>query len=341
MLRAHLDPRSVRFRTAARAGIGLAVAVLIARGASLEHAFWVVLGTLSVLRSNVLGTGATALHALLGALVGFGVATALMLTVGGDASALWVILPIVVFSSAYTPGAVNFVVGQASFTVFVVVLFNLLVPEGWRTGLVRVQDVAIGAGISVAVGALLWPRGARGVARAAFADLRDAARRDFEVALGVTLAGEPEADAAAARTAVAETRSRAVAALEDLAVEHGGGQVDRESWDRRLAGATALRIAADGVLRTRALHGVDASGCPATRAALAADARAVLAAFDPDADPSAAPSGGSSSGPDSARATLAPCLAAHAAAGLDGVLGLVWVHEWIAVVGSVTPREQG
>jgi len=28
-------------------------------------------------------------------------------------------------------------VGQAGFTVFVVVLFNLLAPVGWRVGLVR------------------------------------------------------------------------------------------------------------------------------------------------------------------------------------------------------------
>ncbi len=84
VLRGHLNARSVRFRTACRAGIGLAAAVLVAKGMSVDHTFWVVLGTLSVLRSNTLGTGATALQALLGAFVGFGVASAVMLTVGSD-----------------------------------------------------------------------------------------------------------------------------------------------------------------------------------------------------------------------------------------------------------------
>ena len=145
----------MRFRNAARAGLGLALAVLVAKTTSVEHAFWVVLGALAVLRSNALGTRRPALQALAGALLGFGVAGAVLVTVGGDDAVLWVLLPLVVFLAAYTPGAVNFVVGQASFTVFVVVLFNILAPQGWRTGLVRVQDVAIGAGISVVVGALL------------------------------------------------------------------------------------------------------------------------------------------------------------------------------------------
>ena len=62
--------------------------------------------------------------------------------------------------AAYTPSAVHFVVGQASFTIFVVVLFNLLVPQGWRTGLVRLQDIVIGAAVSLVVSVVLWPRGA-------------------------------------------------------------------------------------------------------------------------------------------------------------------------------------
>ena len=173
----HLSLSSVRFRAAVRAAIGLAIAVAIAKAFDLDHAFWVVLGTLSVLRSNALGTGVTAVQAVLGTTIGFGVATLVIAVVGGDHNALWVVLPIAVFASAYTPGAIHFVVGQASFTVFVVVLFNLLEPEGWKAGLVRVEDIALGVGISLMVGVLLWPRGARAAASACFAVmLTDGAR---------------------------------------------------------------------------------------------------------------------------------------------------------------------
>jgi Fusaric acid resistance protein family len=65
--------------------------------------------------------------------------------------------------AGYAPGTAPFVVGQAAFTVTVVVLFNLLVPAGWRVGLLRVEDVAVGCAVSIVVGALFWPRGASAV----------------------------------------------------------------------------------------------------------------------------------------------------------------------------------
>ena len=59
-----------------------------------------LLGALAVLRSNALGTGATALQALAGALLGFGIASALMVTVGGADTWLWIALPVVVDSAS-------------------------------------------------------------------------------------------------------------------------------------------------------------------------------------------------------------------------------------------------
>ena len=159
VLRDHLDPRSVRFQAAVRAAVGLAAAVGIAKAFDLDHAFWAVLGTLSVLRSNALGTGVTGFQAVLGTALGFAVATVVIVVIGGDTAALWVVLPFTAFLAAYTPGALHFAVGQAFFTVFIVVLFNLIEPEGWRTGLVRVEDIAVGVSISLLVGVVLWPRG--------------------------------------------------------------------------------------------------------------------------------------------------------------------------------------
>ncbi len=60
----HLSFRSVWFRNAVRGAAGLALAVAVVEVTDVEHGFWVVLGTLSVLRSNALGTGATALRAV-------------------------------------------------------------------------------------------------------------------------------------------------------------------------------------------------------------------------------------------------------------------------------------
>jgi uncharacterized membrane protein YccC len=156
----HASIRSVWFRSSARGAVALAAAVAVADVLAVQHGFWVVLGTLSVLRTNAAATGATVLRALAGTVIGFAVGAALMLAIGSGQTALWIALPIAVLVAAYAPGTAPFAVGQAAFTIVVVVLFNLLVPLGWRVGLVRVQDVLLGCAVSLVVGLLFWPRGA-------------------------------------------------------------------------------------------------------------------------------------------------------------------------------------
>jgi uncharacterized membrane protein YccC len=339
-LRAHADVRSVRFRNAVRAGVGLGIAVLVARTASLEHEFWVVLGSLSVLRSNAMGTGSTALHALIGALIGFGLASVVMLTVGGDATVLWILLPFVVFLAGYTPGAVNFVVGQASFTVFVVVLFNILVPEGWRTGLVRVQDVAIGAGISVVVGAVLWPRGARGVARRQFAQLLRAGSAFVGAAVASTVDGEPYDRARRAGVDAVDARERAVAAMEDVALERGGGHVDRGAWYSLLARGSSLIVVGDGVLRA-AVPDAPTRGCETASRSIDSEARAVVQAVDDEAG--RVERSGIDAGNDgtpfavAVPTTVESCLSAHRHDSLAPAIALVRVYEWLALLAEPRP----
>jgi uncharacterized membrane protein YccC len=173
--REELTPSSIWLRNSLRTGLGVAIAVFVARSLALPFAFWVVLGTLSVLRSNVSATDRSALLPLGGTALGVLIAVPFVGITGSVAWVWWVVLPLLVFLAAYTPAAVNFVVGQVAFSVLVVVLFNILAPTDWQIGLVRVEDAALGVGISAVVGLLLWPRGAQGQFRSALADLHDAA----------------------------------------------------------------------------------------------------------------------------------------------------------------------
>jgi uncharacterized membrane protein YccC len=151
--------RSVWFRNSARGAMALAAAVAVAKLIDVQHAFWVVLGTLSVLRTSAAATGATALRALVGTTAGFVVGAALLVGIGTNPAALWIAFPLAVLVAAYTPGTAPFAAGQAAFTVLIVVLYNVLVPAGWKVGLLRVEDVAIGCAVSLVVGFLFWPRG--------------------------------------------------------------------------------------------------------------------------------------------------------------------------------------
>jgi uncharacterized membrane protein YccC len=151
--------RSVWFRNSIRGAAGLALAVFVAQRTGVQHGFWVVLGTLSVLRSNALGTGWSIVSALVGTGIGIAVGSLLVIGIGTHEVVLWLVLPLAVLLAAYAPRAISFAAGQAGFTVMLFVLFNLIDPVGWRVGLVRVEDVAIGFAISLAVGVLFWPRG--------------------------------------------------------------------------------------------------------------------------------------------------------------------------------------
>jgi hypothetical protein len=160
-LTSHFSLGSVWFRNAVRGAAGLALAVAVVEVTNVQHGFWVVLGTLSVLRSSALGTGATALRAVAGTAVGFVVGSAIMVGVGDHTALLWVLLPLAILISGVAPSMISFAAGQAGFTLVVVILFNIIQPVGWKVGLTRIEDVAIGCLVSVVVGLLFWPRGAK------------------------------------------------------------------------------------------------------------------------------------------------------------------------------------
>jgi uncharacterized membrane protein YccC len=259
-LRTHLRPSSVWFRNSLRAALALGFAVLLTRITHLEHSFWVVLGTLSVLRSNALGTGRTALLAILGTVVGFVIAAALTLAIGTGAVGLWVTLPIAAFLAAYVPTAVSFLVGQAAFTLFVVVLFNLLHPQGWRLGLVRLEDVALGIGVSLIVAVLLWPRGARGQLRSALAALYRADASCLDAAFGYLLGHRGKREVDVSRLAAGAEVDRAGEAFDLFLTERSSRMLPTMTWGRVAAAGNDVLLAADAMEAT-GLLGYRADGC--------------------------------------------------------------------------------
>jgi uncharacterized membrane protein YccC len=152
--------RAVVVRNSLRTGLGLAVAVAITHLFPIQHGFWVVLGAMSVLRSSALTTGTRVLRAVSGTALGFVLGAIFIHFMGFEPAVMWTVLPIVAFGSAYVPEVASFVAGQAMFTMMVLIIFNVIAPSGWQVGLIRVQDVVIGASVGIVVSVLLWPRGA-------------------------------------------------------------------------------------------------------------------------------------------------------------------------------------
>ena len=183
---------------------------------------------------------------MLGTTVGFVVGALVLELVGTEHAVLWAVFPVGVFIAAFAPEAISFAAGQAAFTVVVVILFNLIDPAGWRIGITRVEDVAVGAGVSLVVGLLVWPRGASAaVVRALDTALRTASGHLVGAVRYITGAlpeppGDDRAVLAAARTLDD--------AMRHLQVEVGNDRRRLATVAADADDATRVRLAADAVL---------------------------------------------------------------------------------------------
>jgi hypothetical protein len=263
---AHVEPHSVWLRNSVRAAIALAGAVLIAYQSGAQHSFWIVLGTLSVLRSNALSTGQSAVRGLVGTTIGFVIGGVLVLLLGTNTVVLWSLLPVAILVAGIAP-AVSFAAGQAGFTVTLLILFNIISPAGWQVGLVRVEDVAIGCAVSLLVGMLFWPRGATGVLRQAlteaYAECASYLRTAVESGTASDGSGS-EAEAAGSRAAAAARRLDD--AFRQYLAERGPKKLSLAEVAPLLTGVAGLRLTGQAI--TNLWSGLEPSHIDVPRAQL-------------------------------------------------------------------------
>jgi hypothetical protein len=152
--------RSDSTMNALRSGLALGLAILLTRLIGVEHAFWVVLGVLPVLNASGSPAARKFWQEQAGTFIGFSVSAVVVAILGPHLIWYWYwsILPFVVFASAYAASTSGLLAGQAAFTLFAVVLFGIVLPQQKQTGRLRLEDIAIGGTISVAVGALIRRR---------------------------------------------------------------------------------------------------------------------------------------------------------------------------------------
>jgi hypothetical protein len=260
---AHLAPSSVSLHNALRGGVALGIAVLAARLFAVQHSFWVSFGTLSILRSNALSTGQTFARALAGTVIGFVLGAALVLAIGTDTTLLWILLPFAVLIGGIAPAAISFLAGQAAFTVVLFILFNILAPAGWRIGLVRIEDVALGGGASLVIGLLFWPRGAGAALGRALADAFADSARYLSSAVSSAVAccapGMPNSVGPAVPNPEASRAAAAARRLDDTfrtyLAERGPKRMGLPGVTALVNGPLDLRLSADAILSL--WHGED------------------------------------------------------------------------------------
>lgn len=244
-----IERHSVWLQNSIRGALGLGLAVLFAELTGAQHAFWAVLGALSVLRSTALSTGSTALRAMLGTLAGFVIGAGVVVVIGSNSGVLWAVLPIAILVAAFVPEAISFAAGQAAFTVVLLILFNIVAPIGWTVGLVRIEDIGLGCAASLVVGVLVWPRGASAAIGTALSEAYRAGAVYLDSAVAYSLRTAP-APTAELRDMLAAGR-RLDDALRQYLAERGAKTVPLTQLTAAANGATRLRIAGESITEMR------------------------------------------------------------------------------------------
>jgi uncharacterized membrane protein YccC len=273
--RAFLATRSVAAHNGLRMGAGLALAVAVTHLHLVERGFWVVVGTMLVLSSSALATRTRVVQAVIGTALGIVLGGVLVAAVGVEPVLLWLLVPITVFGSTYLPRFVSFTAAQAMGALSLLVILSLTIPAGWRIGLLRVEDIAMGAAVGMGVSLLLWPRGATAEVSALIEAARDVNLRYLRAAvLRVTrdrsedsLKGIDANLAALSHDAVVGSR-RVDDAVRHYLSETGSGAGLRTPVVRAANRATWLRLAADMIADIRTLPPIGAY--PSARAVLEA-----------------------------------------------------------------------
>jgi uncharacterized membrane protein YccC len=334
----HLQRHSVWLHNSVRGAIGLTIAILVAEEITVEHSFWVILGTLSVLRSNALNTGQNALRAILGTVVGFILGAIVVELAGTNVTLLWFLLPLALFVAVFMPTAVSFAAGQAGFTLTIVILFNIIEPAGWRVGLVRVEDVAIGCAVSAGVALLLWPRGAAAELGAA---MHDAYVTGVAFLATATSANNGTAQQlASASTSDAERAAAASRRLDDAfrtyIAERGAKPVPLADVATLVTGVAILRLSADAIDDLWDHVRVD-DAWSAARHRLDDVAEATVTWYDEFADSFEGPSGRRELTPQAIAdggvvSAVRDQLARPGEANLDEVVRILWTAGHLTVV---------
>lgn len=241
----HLTPRSVYFQQALRVAAALAVARLVAGAFDLAHGFWVLLATLTLMRTSAADTRTTLGPALVGTLAG-AVAAAGLTAVVHHPVAYQAALPVSMVVGFGLGPLLGLAWSQGLFTVVVTLVFAQLSPPNWQLAELRFVNVLIGGVVGALIGLLAWPRGGAGELRRAVATCFDTGTGAVEETIAILCGmGEPRDAIRPARRALllAET------SYAQYQSERRNAQMARIDWQATLIAALEMVRGGDALLR--------------------------------------------------------------------------------------------
>lgn len=283
--RDHFSYASPWFRNSVRSAAAVTLATVVVMFTGVEHGFWVVLGTVSALRFDAMGTGRSALQAIIGTISGFVISVVLMLTFGPSNHVIyWILMPLLAFFAAYAPGAISLGAGQAGFTIFVIIFFSLAFGGGVQIGELRVMDVGIGLGVSLLMSALLWPRGVGAQVLSTLSAATHAATEYLVASYDRLLEGPQfELELTRLRAAAAMSIDQANEAFDLSLSQPGPRAIDAKAWAMLSNGASHVAASANMIVMA-AKQGYEPIGCPEAADVMIATAHHIKAMLNNSVD---------------------------------------------------------
>ncbi len=186
-----------------------------------SHGFWVLLATLTLLRSRAADTRMGLRSAAVGTVVGAAAVSAILVSIGARPDVYAAITPPIMVLAFAAGALIGPTWGQAGFTVFVTLVLTQLAPAGTEIVEIQIVDVFVGALIGIMAGCFPG-RGASGEMRRSAARCLAAGGDTVEATSQVLTASAYQTD----RPACARPRVREAMALADAA--YGTYQVERD-----------------------------------------------------------------------------------------------------------------
>lgn len=334
-------------RLALRTGVGLAIAALVVEIIGLSHGFWVLLGVIATLRMDGVSTLKTSMLALAGTFAGALIGYGLLVAEGTHPGLMWIGFVVIIFLAVYTQATTAYIVGQAAFSLFVIVAFSLANwPPDLGVAVERFEDIAYGAAISVVVALLMWPRGVLAGLRS---NVSEAITRANAVLIGAVTdlaeGGHRVTSRELLESSAAFSRSEEVVEV-SLSSKHADAVTRANAWQLVIDNLRTLTVGGHLIAGWSSDRPPVESLVPTLGPALIADARTTTSAWAR----TAAMVDGTDPGPlpaqtaflDTARSVAAGADLADPAVS-DRVVGAVWTHGWIhmafnAAVSSQVPQ---
>jgi len=337
-LRELLDQVSLRSpwtRLALRTGVGLALAALVVEIIGIGHGFWVLLGVIATLRMDGVTTLKTSLLAVggtfAGALLGY-------FLLNADAThhlLLWIGLTIITFLAVYTQATTAYIIGQAAFSLFVLVAFSLANwPPRPEIAVERLEDIAYGAAISIVVALLMWPRGVvAGLRGNVVLAIQRANQVLLDAVADLVDGGKRVTSSELVESTAAFSRSQEVVEV-SLASRSADATTRAHAWQMVIDNLRTLTVGGHLIAGWSTDRPPVASLVPALGPLLQDDARSTTLAWNRTAQSIEGPTEGPvpPEAPFLARAReVAAQVDLRQPAIADRVVGAVWSHGWIAM----------